>query len=419
MPLRLVSLFGLVALIALAWTFSNNRRLFPWRVVGWGVGLQFAFAIFILKTPVGRGFFEGAQRVVNLLNVFAAEGARMVFGPLGDRALLGRAFGETNNYIFAISVTALIIFVSAISNVLYHWRILQRVVSAIAWIMQRTMKTSGSETLAAASNIFLGQTEAALVIKPYIPTMTRSEIMVLMVTGMSTIATSVLVVYAGLEGMSAGHILTASVLSSPSGLLIAKTMFPETELRRTGDGNEFTEEPVSVNSTDALCRGASDGVTMAINVLAMVITFVAVVALLNSLFVGLQHTSGIAAPVTLQQLFGWVNAPIAYIMGVPARDCAFIGQVLGERVVLNEFIAYISLSNYIVANPGVLDPRSVTLASYALCGFANFTSIAIQIGGIGAIAPTRRRDLAKLGFRAMIGGLLACYVTTAVVGVVL
>jgi CNT family concentrative nucleoside transporter len=417
MPPRLVSLLGLIVLIALAWVLSNNRRLFPWRTVLWGVALQFIFALFILKTPLGQGIFSGAQNVVSQLNVFAGDGARMVFGALADRPLMEKAFGAGNGVVFAILVTATIILISSLSTLLYHWGVLQRVVAAIAFVMQRAMKTSGSETLAGASNIFLGQTEAALLIKPYIAKMTRSEIMALMTTGMATIATGVMVVYAGLDGMNAGDILTASVLSAPAGLLIAKTMYPETEPSETGERHHFTVEKRSVNSIDALCQGASEGVALAINVLGMLIAFVAVVSLLDALVVWPQQALHIAAPVTLQQFLGWINAPFAWLIGVPLKDCPLIGQILGERVVLNEFIGYLSLSAE--AKAGTLDPRSVKLASYALCGFVNFSSIAIQIGGIGALAPERRGDLAQIGLRAMVGGLLACYLTATVVGVLI
>ena len=416
---RLVSLFGLVVLIALAWALSNNRRLFPWRTVLWGIGLQFFFALFILKTPIGVQLFAGAQAVVDQLNVYANEGAKMVFGPLADREQMTRVFGPANAFIFAFLISATIILISALSSLLYHWGLLQRVVACMAWVMMRAMRTSGSESLAGASNIFLGQTEAALLIKPYLARMTQSEIMALMVTGFSTIATGVMVIYAGLPQMSAGHIITASVLGAPAGLLVAKIMFPETEKSETGERHHFAVERTAVNSIDALCRGASEGVGLAINVMAMLIAFVAVVAMFNAGFSWVQSVCGVTTPLSLQQVLGWCNAPIAWLIGVPWKDCGFVGQVLGERIVLNEFIGYISLSNHVTANPGALDPRSITLASYALCGFANFSSIAIQIGGISALAPERRHDLARLGFRAMIAGLVACYVFSAIVGVLL
>jgi CNT family concentrative nucleoside transporter len=419
MPLRLVSLLGLVVIIALAWALSNNRRRFPWQTVLWGLGLQWFFAWFILKTPGGEALFKGAQVAVDQLNVYANEGAKMVFGPLGGRESLARAFGAANDFVFAVSVSATIILVSALSSLLYHWGVLQRVVAGMAWVMQKAMRVSGTEALAAASNIFLGQTEAALLIKPYLPRMTQSEVMALMTTGFSTIATGVMAVYAGMKGIDAGHIVTASVLGAPAGLLISKVMFPETEASETGERHHFAVERTASNSVDALCTGASEGVMLSLNVMGMLIAFVAVVALMNGLFVWPQSALGVAAPVTLQQVLGWVNAPFAWLIGVAPKDSIVIGQVLGERVVLNEFVAYLNLSAFVQANPGRLDERSVILASYALCGFANFASIAIQIGGIGALAPTRRHDLARIGLRAMFAGLLACYLFAAVVGVLL
>jgi CNT family concentrative nucleoside transporter len=420
MPLRLVSLLGLVVLIALAWALSNNRRSFPWRTVLWGLGLQFFFALFILKTPVGQRLFAGAQYAVNQINVYANEGAKMVFGPLAAADALKAVFGPAQGYIFAVSITATIILVSALSSLLYHWGILQRVVAAMAWVMQKSMGTSGVESLGAASNTFLGQTEGALLIKPYLPTMTSSEIMALMTCGFSTIASGVMAVYAGLEGLTAGHIVTASALGAPAGLLMAKVMFPESEPPPVDAPSlaRFGVEKTAVNGIDALCRGASEGLMLSLNVLGMLIAFVAVIALLNGLFLGAQHAVGLPG-VTLQQVMGWLNAPFAWLMGIPAKDCATIGQMLGERIVLNEFVGYLDLSTFVTTHPGQLDSRSVTLASYALCGFANFGSIAIQIGGIGALAPARRGDLARIGLRAMIAGLLACYLFASVIGVIL
>jgi CNT family concentrative nucleoside transporter len=419
MPLQLISAFGIVALIAITWALSANRKLFPWRTVIWGMVLQFAFAIFILKTPIGLRLFQGAQVVVDQLNVYANEGARMVFGPLGDSEALRKTFGPGQGYVFAVSITATIILISALSSLFYHWGVLQKVVAAMAWVMMKTMRTSGSESLAGAANIFLGQNEAALVIKPYLEKMTRSEIVALMTTGFSTIATGVMAVYAGMEGISAGHILTASVLGAPAGLLAAKVIFPETKPSETGERCHFEVERTTLNSFDALCTGASEGMMLSITVMAMLVAFVAIVALMNGLVIWPQHTVGIQTPFTIQQMLGWMNAPFAWLMGVPWRDCPFIGQVLGERIVLNEFVGYLDLSNYIKTHPGAVDQRSVTLASYALCGFANFSSIAIQIGGIGALAPMRRKDLAQLGLKSMIAGLLACYLFAAVVGVLI
>jgi CNT family concentrative nucleoside transporter len=419
MQLRLISALGLAAMLACAWLLSNNRKRFPWRTVIWGMILQFVFALFILKTPIGLRLFQGAQVMMDKLNAYAYEGAKMVFGPLGDGEALRRAFGPASGYVFAISVTATIILISSLSSLFYYWGVLQKVVAGMAWVMMKTMRTSGSESLAGASNIFLGQTEAALLIKPYLPKMTQSEMMALMTTGMSTIATGVMAVYAGMEGLSAGHILTASVLGAPAGLLVGKIMFPETEPSETGERCHFETKRTATNSIDAICTGASEGAMLSINVMGMLIAFVAIVALLNGLIVGPQHAFGIAAPFTIQQMLGWANAPFAWLIGVPWKDCGFVGGILGERIVLNEFVGYLDLSNFVKANPGVVDPRSITLASYALCGFANFSSIAIQIGGIGALAPERRHDLARLGMRSMIAGLLACYLFAGVVGVIL
>ena len=417
--LRLTSLLGIFVLLAVAWALSNNRRLFPWRTVIWGMALQFFFALFILKTQMGQWIFGGAQAACDQLNLFALEGAKMVFGPLGDGVTLRQAFGPAGGFIFAVTVTATIIFISTLSSLLYHWGVLQKIVAGMAWVMQKCMRVSGSEALAGASNIFLGQTEAALIIKPYLPKMTQSEMMALMTTGMSTIATGVMAVYAGMEGVNAGHIVTASVLGAPAGLLMAKVMWPETQQSETGERHHFAVEKTAMNSIDAVCMGASEGMMLSINVMAMLIAFVALVALAGALFLWPQTALGVAAPITLDQVLGWVNAPFAWIIGVPAQDCGFIGQVLGKRIVLNEFVGYLDLSAHVRAHPGELSERSVTLASYALCGFANFSSIAIQIGGIGALVPERRHDLARIGLRSMIAGLLACYLFAAVVGVIL
>ena len=419
MQLKLVSLLGMCVLLGLAWACSAHRKKFPWRTVGWGLGLQFTFALIILKTGPGRKLFEVAGAAVNRISEFANEGSKMVFGPLADATALQGAFGP-DAFIFAITVTATIILVAALSALLYHWQILQKVVHSMAWVMRRAMKTSGSETLAAAANIFMGQTEAPLVIKPYIARMTRSELLCLMTGGMATIAGGVAAAYAQMGLASghpemAGHLLSASVMSAPAALMITKIILPETEVSETASGRMVDPERTSLNSIDALCRGTSDGLQLALNVIAMLIAFVAVVALANFCLKWPQEYWGVTDPVTLQKLFGWINAPFAWLLGVPARDCVTIGQVLGERIVLNEFVGYLTLTN----PKTVVEPRSFILATYALCGFANFSSIAIQIGGIGALAPGRRDDLARLGWRAMIGGLISCYLTATVVGILL
>lgn len=411
MGLSFLSAFGAAVLLLLAWVLSTNRRLFPWRTVLSGLALQVIFALFILKTPFGEPIFGAVRSAMNQIGAFAQQGAAMVFGPLADAGALGRAFGG-GGVVFAITISAIIIVVSSLSSLLYHYGVLQRVVHAAATVMRRVMGTSGSESLAAAGNIFLGQTEAALIIRPYLPHMTTSELYALMVTGMATIATSVFAVYAQI-GIDAGHLLTASVMSAPAALLMAKIMIPETASSETSAGRGATVERTTVNGIDALCRGASEGMSLAINVLAMLIAFVAVVALANALLAWPQTAVGVAAPVSLQQIMGWINWPFAWLLGVPAADCEKVGQVLGTRIVLNEFVGFLDLS----ALRGEISDRSYVLATYALCGFANFSSIAIQIGGIGALVPERRGELARLGLRAMVGGLLASYLTACVAGI--
>lgn len=418
---RLISLLGLLVFIGLAWLFSNNRRAFPTRTVIAGLALQFLFALFILKTGPGLSIFQGTQDVVAKLNDYSNEGAEMAFGPLARADSLKGAFGPRYPIIFAVTISATIIMISALSALLYHWGVLQRVVGGIAWVMERFMRTSGSESFATASNIFLGQTEAALVVKPYISKMTQSEIMALMTGGMATIATGVMVVYPTL-GMDAGHILTASFLAAPASLLVSKVMYPETEKSLTATSKPPKIPRTDINSLDALCRGTSEGVMLAINVMGMLIAFVALVALLNSCFIGVQSWLGVGADNawSMQNVIGAVHRPIAWLMGVPWGETKVVGEALGQRVVLNEFIGYISLGQHKPGiGPDAISTHSFTLATYALCGFANFSSIAIQIGGIGALAPERRHDLARLGFRSMIAGLLSCYIIATVAGIVL
>jgi CNT family concentrative nucleoside transporter len=400
-------------MVGVAWMLSNNRKLFPWRTVLWGLALQFIFAVLILKTAPGHALFDYTGRAVTKLIQFSNEGCQFVFGPLASSKSLNRVFPETP-LVFAVLVTGTIIIVSALSSLFYHWGILQKVVHVIAWVMRKAMRTSGSETLSAAANIFMGQTEAPLLIKPYLLRMTRSELQCMMIGGMATIAGGVAAAYVSF-GVSAGHLLTASVLSAPAALLISKVMLPETEISETAASAPADVPRTTVNSIDALCRGAGEGMSLAINVIAMLIAFIAVVALANYLITFPQSKLGVAAPVTLQNIFGWVNAPFAWLMGVPTHDCQVIGGILGERIVLNEFIGYLSLTN-----PAThVDERSFVLATYALCGFANFSSIAIQVGGIGSLAPERRGDMARLGVRAMIGGLLASYLTATIAGILL
>ena len=413
MTLKLISLLGIVSFLSLAWAMSSNRRQVPWRVVAWGMGLQLIIGFVVFRTQIGKGVFEAANVAIRKLNEFAGEGAKLVFGALGDGGKMQEIFG--GGVIFAIAIPATIIFVSALSSLLYHWRILPLVVTSIAWVMRRTMRTSGSETLATAANIFMGQTEAPLVVKPYLGAMTRSELMALMVGGMATIAGGVAAAYASL-GIDAGHLLTASILSAPGTLVIAKLMFPEMDKSETADEECELPKSRATNSIDALCQGASDGMRLSINVIAMLIAFVALVYMANAILGW--ALSWTAWNFTIQEAVGWLNVPFAWLMSVPSDECVRVGAVLGERVVLNEFMGYLQLTS-MMEGEGALSPRTSASATYALCGFANFGSVAIQIGGIGTLAPDRRADLAKLGLKAMVGGVLACYLTATVAGLLM
>ena len=419
---KLISLLGWFTMLFVAWCISYNRHRFPWRTVIWGSLLQLVLALLILKTAGGAHLFEFAGKVIQKLIQFSSEGTKFVFGPLADSALLGKTFGPEHGLVFGILVCGTVVIVSALSTLFYHWGILQRVVQAVAWVMRRIMGTSGSETLSAAANIFMGQTEAPLVIRPYVPRMTKSEIMTIMVCGMAHIAGGVAAVYAAM-GMAAGyqntagHLLCASVLNCPAALMIAKIMLPETEQSETAASAPATVPRTTANSIDAVCRGSGDGFHLSLNICAMLIGFIAVISLANYVFGWFQSHLGIAHVWRLEDVLGYVNAPFAWLMGVPASDCLAIGKILGERIVLNEFVGYLDLTSHV--KDLALSDRGFTSATYALCGFANFSSIAIQIGGIGSLAPERRSEMAKVGLRAMIGGLLAAYMTACLAGVLL
>lgn len=408
---RFVSPFGLLVFIGLAWLLSSNRRLFPLRAVIGGLALQLIIAIVVLRTSFGQSFFAAMDRAFRGLLSFAAEGTSLVFGPLANEALLTDKLGQGNGFVFAITISGTIVLVSALSALLYHYGVLQWVVRMVAWVMERLMKTSGSESLSAAANIFMGQTEAPMIVKPYLKGMTRSELMAMMVGGMATIAGGVLAAYVSF-GISAGHLLTASVMSAPAALMFAKIMVPETERSETAAGAPAKVERETSNGIDALCVGAADGLKLSLVVLAMLVAFVSVVALANHLIASGLSLVGFVESKPLQSLLGWINAPFAWLMGVPWKDCGQVGAILGERIVLNEFIGYLTLAK------SDLDAHSRMITTFALCGFANFGSIAIQIGGIGAVVPERRADLAALGVKSMVGGLLACYSTAAIVAIV-
>ncbi len=413
---RATSALGILVLIGLAWLLSTNRKRFPTRVVLWGLALQFVFALFVLKTDAGRELFSFLNDVVVGLLEFTAEGSRFVFGDYLDE-----------KFTVALNVLPTIVFFSSLMAVAYHLGIMQRAVSGLAWVMQRTLRTSGAETLSAAANIFVGQTEAPLVVKPYVARMTLSELNAVMVGGFATVAGGVLAAYVGMLRETlpdiAGHLVAASVMSAPAALVVAKVMVPETEEPQTRGHVRLGVERLDANVIDAATRGAGEGLHLALNVGAMLLAFLALVALANYL-VGLPVELWNAlfdtqyAPWTLQEILGRVLYPVAFVLGVPPEDCGTVGALLGEKIVLNEFVAYVHLGEALGTSGGI-GYRAATIATYALCGFANFGSIAIQLGGIGGIAPERRGDLARLGLRAMLGGTLAACLTAAFAGLLL
>ena len=412
MELKLVSLLGLVAFLAIAWGISLRRDRFPWRTVLAGMGLQFAVALLLIReSTFSKWVYSNAKIAADNLLYFAKQGTQLIFGPLAKRDELAPVFGQDGAMVLGITICGTIILVAVLSSLLYHLGILQRIVRAMAWVMRRVMRTSGSESLCTSANVFMGQTEAPLVIQPYLKGMTKSELMTMMVGGMATIAGGVFAVYHGM-GVEAGHLLTASFMAAPTALYMSKILLPETDRSDTADGTKDDVKAETTNALDAMCQGASDGMKLTINVLAMLIGFTAVIALFNYLLVLPQNWAGVAAPVSFDQILGWLNAPFAWLMGVPWNDCQEIGQALGKRMVFTEFIGYMEITNA----KDALDPRSFTLATFAICGFANFASIAIQIGGIGSLAPERRKNLASLGLRAMAGGILVGYTNACIAG---
>jgi CNT family concentrative nucleoside transporter len=432
---RLRSLLGLLTLGFLAWVFSVDRKNLAWRVILWGVGLQLLFAVFILKTPMGAHIFDWLNTVVVSLLGFTVEGARFIFGDLvynnvpvgfgdpGTNAPIQAIPGQVaqTGASFAFNVLPTIIFFSSLMTVLYHLGIMQVVVRAMAWVMQKTMKTSGAETLSAAGNIFVGQTEAPLLIRPFVEKMTMSELNAVMTGGFATVAGGVMAAYVGMLLAYfpdiAGHLMAASVMSAPAALVMAKLMYPEDGEPVTKGSMKLELEKPDVNVIDAAARGASDGLGLALNVGAMLLAFIALISLLNAFIAWGGGLVGLES-LSLQQILGWLLAPLAWLMGVPWSDAVTVGSLMGMKTVLNEFVAYLQLSSALQAG-SPLHPRSVVIAIYALSGFANFSSIAIQLGGIGPMAPNRRHDLSRLGLRAMVAGSLAAFMTATIAGMIL
>ena len=422
---RIQPVAGLALILALAYCLSSARRSIDYRTVAWGLALQFLFALVVLKTGAGRAVFQSAGNVITRVLNFSVIGSDFVFGPLGNpevwrRIVTGVLGDEGNRYVnlFAFMVLPTIIFIAALFAMLYYFGVMQMIVRLFAVIMRRFMRASGAESLNVAASIFMGQTEAPLTIRPFLPRMTESELMTVMTAGMAHISGGVMAAYI-LFGVEAQHLLTAVIMTAPGTLMMAKIFVPETAQPETMGTVRLAVEKTDVNVIDAVGRGTGEGLQLALNVGAMLISFLALVALLNAALglvgEGLQQIAGVGQGLSLQLILGYVFAPIAWALGVPWHDAATIGNLLGTRMVLNEFVAYSQLGPL----RSSLDPKSFTIATFALCGFANFSSIGIQIGGIGALAPERRHDLARLGLRAMLAGTFANFLTATIAGMLL
>lgn len=404
---RFIGIIGLIVILSIAYLISNNKEKINWRLVAIGIGLQILFALLILKFPLGRAAFEGVSSVITGLLEFTKEGSRFLFGDLVDSNKFG--------FIFAFQILPTIIFFSAFMSVLYYLGIMQFIISILAKGIVKLLGTSGAETLSAVANIFLGQTEAPLVVKPFVSSMTKSELLTIMTGGMATVAGSVMAGYVAM-GVNAGHLLAASIMAAPAGLILSKMIFPETETPVTKGKTELKSEKINSNVIDAAAHGAGEGLHLALNVGAMLIAFIAIIAFLNAAIGWIGGLVGFPG-LSLSWILGRLFAPLVYVMGVPGSDAVAAGNLLGQKIVLNEFVAYTQLADFIKS--GGLSPKAITIMTYALCGFANFSSIAMQIGGIGGLAPERRQEIAQLGIRALIGGALATCMTGTIAGLLL
>ena len=415
--------FGLAVLIGVAWLFSNNRRAVDWKLVLTGISLQIAFAALVLLVPGGREVFDWlGHGFVKLLD-FVKAGSGFIFGSLMDV--------DTFGFIFAFQVLPTIIFFAAFMGVLYHLGVMQAIVKAMAWAITKVMRVSGAETTSVCASVFIGQTEAPLTVRPYISRMTNSELLTMMIGGMAHIAGGVLAAYVGMLGGSdpeaqafyAKHLLAASIMAAPATLVVAKLLIPETQEPLTRGTVKMEVEKNTANVIDAAASGAADGLKLALNIAAMLLAFIALIAMVNAPLTWLGEITGIAAaigkPTNLETILGAVLAPVAWVIGVPWQDASTVGSLIGQKVVINEFIAYTELAKITNGQvPGVvLSDEARLIATYALCGFANFSSIAIQIGGIGGLAPERRADLARFGLRAVLGGSIATFMTATIAGV--
>lgn len=403
---RAVSASGLLGLVAIAWACSADRRRMPWRTVAWGLGLQLVLALLLLQSAAGRSFFAAANAVVDGLTRYTDAGVRFVFGALLD-----------GGFSLALNVLPVIVFMGSLFAILFHLGIVQWLVRGFAALFTRTLGTSGAESLSAAADIFVGMVEAPLLVRAYVERMTRSELFTVMATGMATVAGSVLVVYAQMLGEGyAGHLLTASFLAAPGAILLAKVMIPETETPLTAGTVDVSLESPAANLIDAATLGALAGLRLAAFVGALLVAFVALIAFANDVLAAAGGWVGVPG-LSMQRILGWGFAPLALLIGVAPADATTVGSLLGVKTVLNEFLAYQELAKLVEA--GAIAPRSAVLASYALCGFANFGSLAILLGGLGGMAPSRRADIAALGLRSILAGTLATLMAAAWAGVLL
>ena len=397
---RFTGILGLLTMLGLAYAFSTNRRAINKKTVVWGLGLQVVFAIFVLKVELGRILFQKAGDAVNRLLSYSFEGSKFVFGALG-------AQGSSMGFFFAFQVLPTVIFIAAFFAVLYHYGIMQFIIKLAAKVMTRFMGASGAESLNVAASIFMGQTEAPLTIRPFLPDLTRSELMTVMTSGMAHVSGGIMAAYIAF-GIEPKHLLSAVIMTAPGTILMSKMLVPETEVPKTAGrvvmSKKETDEEKKENLLGAIARGTTDGLGLALNIAAMLIAFLALIALANGVLGGIHNRLEIMwFPSSLQQIFGVLFAPVAWVIGIPWRDCPVIGNLLGTRMVLNELVAFSMLG----PQRAMLDPRSFTIATFALCGFANLSSIGIQLGGIGALAPNKRGELARLGIRAMMSASIA------------
>ncbi len=416
-------LFGLSVLVGIAWLFSNNKRRVDWKLVGTGISLQIAFAALVLLVPGGRDVFDSIGHGFVKVLSFVGKGSEFIFGSLMDTSKFG--------FIFAFQVLPTIIFFAALMGVLYHLGVMQAIVRGMAWVITKVMRVSGAETTSVCASVFIGQTEAPLTVRPYIPKMTESELITMMIGGMAHIAGGVLAAYVGMLGggdpeaqaFYAKHLLAASIMAAPATLVIAKILVPEVGEPLTRGTVKMEVEKTTANIIDAAAAGAGDGLRLALNIGAMLLAFIALIALINAPLTWFGDVTGLSAmlgkPTDLANLFGYVLAPIAWVIGTPWSDATILGGLIGEKIVLNEFVAYAHLADIVNGKVAgvVMSDQGKLIATYALCGFANFSSIAIQIGGIGGLAPERRHDLARFGLRAVLGGSIATFMTATIAGV--